>query len=310
MSRRRSRKNRKRDKPRQTNSASAPSSIVRSNPIVSVPMIDGTSDIHEPSCDWPNAAYEATVTETAILEWNVKHDLQNAHGIQSLIDTKDAAWAVEVRCPYTLYIDTIVSETSEPYTTVRLSHDQVGTGTIFIWAGVLTTKDCFLNGSETSWEDDRIPVAAGQWLAREAPIQVEHQAASPLVFRPLQDISPESSVTISTEMFGQDMKFVIGAHPDRISQLKTMPSLLGCWASALAMMPYQNEFDITETALGEQIVRESDIGNLIAQRLLQANVPLWNEEANWDSMRAATIFLPLSLPPQDKEDGADNDFID
>lgn len=258
-------------------------------------MIDDTSDTHERSLDWPDAEYGATAAPSAgVLAWTVRHTLTGAPGIEGLLDSGYAAWCVEARCAETLC--TITETSREPLTAVALSPRDVGAGTVHLWPGVITVVDCALDPTGTNWGDRPIPLSPGRYLARGAPLRVEHQGSDPMLFIAEPTMEPKTSVSIKVEEIGQDSRFVVRAHPDRIDRLKyDEATLLSCWATALGMLPSHNAFDIEEDDTGQVTVPGSQVGDLILRQLLAVapNVPLWDSASEWDPMRAASAFVPL-----------------
>ena len=269
----------------------------------SIPMIDDTSDAHDHSCDWPDAQYEAQATPAASeLAWTVKHLLRGAPGIEKLLKDGSAAFCVEARCAESLHMSVEVS--SEPATVVSLAPHDVGAGTVHLWPGVVTAKECNLDPAGTPWGDNPIRLLPGRYLVRGAPIRVEHRGSDPMLFADEPEMEPETAVSIKLEERGQDSRFVVRARPDRIDRLKfDEASLLACWATALAMMPAHDCFKIEEDDAGHMTVPESQVGDLILRRL-QSDRPelaLWDSN-DWDPMLAASTFVPLIPRPTDTPD--------
>lgn len=262
----------------------------------SIPIIDDTSDTHERSLDWPDATYEARATPAAgDLAWTVRHSLTGAPGIESLLRQGSAAWSVEARCAETLHAST--ETTTDPITTVSLSPQDVGTGTVHLWPGIVAIAECSLDPTGTLWGDKPLRLRPGRLLARAAPIRVDHEGSDPMLFIGDPNIEPETAVSIKVEHIGQDSRFVVRARPDRIDQLKYHePALLACWSTALALLPSHSVFDIKENETGQAAVPESLIGDLILRRL-QADRPqiaLWDNTDEWDPLQAASAFVPLT----------------
>lgn len=269
---------------------------LRQNPLLeSIPMIDDTSDTHERSLDWPQAEYSAHATSRpGDLAWAVHHDLKGAAGIEDLLNRGSAIWCVEARCTETLHNVSATSE--EPITPISLSPRDVGAGTVHLWPGIVAVAKCMLDPTGTAWGDKPIAIWPGRYLARGAPLRVEHQGSDPMLFISDPDIEPETSVRIGVEEIAQDSRFVVQARPDRIDRLKFDDvALLACWATALALLPAHEVFKIEPNEAGQPTVPGSMIGDLILRRL-QADDPalaLWDNESSWDPMRAASAFVPL-----------------
>ena len=288
------------------NQATARAPNTTASPLLaSIPMIDDTSDTHEHSLDWPDAVYEAQATPTAgDLAWTVHHRLTGAPGIESLLQEGNAAWCVEARCAETLH--TVTETSTGPVTTISLSPRNIGAGTVYLWPGVVAVAECHLNPIGTLWADAQVPLQPGRLLARAAPIRVDHEGSDPMLFIGDPTIEPETAVSIKVEHIGQDSRFVVKARPDRIDQLKYHePSLLACWATALALLPAHRMFDIEENEAGQATVPGSLIGDLILRRLQadRPQIPLWDKDDEWDPLQAASAFVPLM--PKSTENGDD-----
>ena len=92
------------------------------------------------SLDWARAQYEANVevrSETA----TVAHHLREAPELEQLLAADLAAYALEVRCPKTLYARTFCDRQSR--FEVQWSPDEVD-GSVFLLPGVVTTKPALL----------------------------------------------------------------------------------------------------------------------------------------------------------------------
>ena len=267
----------------------------------SIPTYDETSDLHSRSLDWPDADYiakaEAASNSEDKMRWKVGQTLKNAPGVESLLISGKAEWVVEAVCPDTMH-SVLARSPHNPAkpseTVVAIPRGDVGASSVNLWPGVVTVKECSLDPSGTRWGISPIEIGAGRWLVRGAPIRVEHKEGSILVFRP-DDSLGEERVSIEVDASGQGARFVVKAAPDRIDALKHGPGLLGVFASALAMLPYQSEFEV-ET--GEDNVLKAAGGNevhLLANRIRAGDksLALWDDKANWNPWMAATAVLGL-----------------
>lgn len=278
-------------------------------------MINETSDACESSNDWPDGTYSANVSvggvSTDTLSWQVHHELQNALGVAALLQTHEAAWAVEYRCAQTMYLGVETTNLNgereqSPMTgttKVQIAKKFIGDGTIHLWPGVITVKQCSLDPAGSGWGNSPIHIGAGRWLVRGNPIKVEHTENSPIVFRDDSSMTG-GEVSITVNASGKDTRFVVRANPERIEQLSHhQPALLSCWATALAMLPYQDAYKIERDEDDIPHVPNCQLGEGIIARLLEhdENFSLWDDKQTWDPMAAATAFIPLE-PPQHEED--------
>jgi len=265
----------------------------------SAPLWDNTSADHEVSSDWRDTEYKYEFKEASgQYFWTAKHELIGAPGIQSLLASGEAEWAVEVRCASALYVDVFTS--SSPEHDVRVDPAVVGTHSeIWLCPGVIVTADCcLLDATDTVW-NTKIPVGRGRWLVRGAPAKPKQGQRSMLQFIE-RDMDPEEQVEISLEEHDGDYFFKIFANPDRIAQIRSGDALIGCWATALAMLPLHECFDIEETD-GQWKVPGSRNAEAVMRELEEKEIQLWGPEEHqkqeWDPMAAATAFKPLNLHP-------------
>ena len=289
--------------PRQRSASPNPPTPTDEPLLESIPIVDDTSDTHDRSLDWPTAQYQAhAVPAAGDLAWTVHHRLSGAPGIERLLQDGLAQWSVEARCAETLLTVTQTSTTLA--TTISLSPQDVGAGTVHLWPGVVTVRECSLDPTGTPWGTEPITLRRGRYLVRGAPMRVEHRGSDPMLFVADPHMEPETAVSIRVEEVGQDSRFVVRARPDRIDRLKyDEPALMSCWATALALLPAHSVFKIEENDAGEATVPGSLIGDLILRRL-QADRPeidLWDNETAWDPMRAASAFVHLTPRPADSE---------
>lgn len=274
----------------------------------SIPIINETSDAFEKSNDWPNASYEVSATAKSTvsgkLKWEVVQQLRGAPGIEQLIKDGKAAWAVEFMCAETMFLGTktdmhqIADEQGGLTGTVSVVLDQrdIGDATIHLWPGVITKQSCEFNTSGSAWDDERIEIGAGRWLVRGAPLKPEHAQNSLIVFKDDPE-NKNGKVSISLDDSGQDARFVIYANPARIDTLKEAKSgaLLGCFATALAMLPNNEAFEIARDKGDRPYSPNWPLGTELINLLLEkdSHLQLWDTGEDWDPMKAASLVLPL-----------------
>ena len=263
----------------------------------SAPLWDNTSDDHEVSCDWRDTEYKCEFeVASGECSWTAKHELSGAPGVQSLLASGEAEWAVEVRCAFALHVDVLTS--SSPEHDVQVDPAVVGTHSeIWLWPGVIVTAEhCLLDATDTAW-NTKIQVGQGRWLVRDAPVKPKHGQRSMLQFSG-RAMDPEEQVGIILEERDGDYFFKISANHDRIAQLQSGDALIGCWATALAMLPLDECFEIEEMD-GQWRVPGSQNAEAVMRVLEEKEIQLWGpgekQKREWDPMAAATAFLPLNL---------------
>ena len=269
----------------------------------SIPMHDDTSDIHEPSCDWPDACHESQAEPSDDAGWVVTQELSGAPGVEALLDSGGARYAVEARCAHSMYSRSATSK--ESTTKIEVPLTLTGNAMLYLWPGVVTVEDCELDTAGSAWGDGRVTVAKGRWLVRGAPLEAKSPGSSPLVFRPDKDMKPAGRVDIATETGGGDTRIVVKAHPDRIARLHADDAaLMACYATALSLIAYDpdNKGPVYTISRDETTdaptVEGSWLGDALVRRLADKGVPLWDDDG-WDPMRAASAFVPLEPPPDE-----------
>ena len=275
--------------------------------IESAPLWDNTSIDHEASSDWRDTEYKCEFeAASGECSWTAKHELTGAPGVQSLLASGEAEWAVEVRCASALYVD--VSTSPNPKHVVKVDPAVVGTySEIWLWPGVIVTAErCLLDATDTPW-NTKIQVGRGRWLVRGAPAKPEYGQRSMIQFVG-RDMDPEEQVEITRVRLEGDYFFKISANHDRIAQIRSGVPLIGCWATALAMLPLHEDFDIEETD-GQRTVPGSRNADAVMRKLEEKGIRLWgpddDQKREWDPMAAATAFVPLNLQPATGTDDDD-----
>lgn len=278
-----------------------------------IPMINETSDAFEKSYDWPDANYEANAEVASTVSephrWKIEQRLSGAPGIEQLLLEGKAAWAVEYVCAETMFIGA-ATEPHQPNSdkekaseeglsgsvTVAMEARDIGDSAIYLWPGVITTEHCELNTTGSTWGDERLVLGSGRWLVRGAPLKPEHAQNSPVVFKG-DHKHAEGQVSIKLDSSGQDSRFIIYANPDRIDALKEEKTgaLLGCFATALAMLPNDPMFEIEKDEEGEPYSPNWPLGTELINvlRSKDSGIALWNNAEEWDPMKAASLILPL-----------------
>ena len=291
----------------------------------SVPVVDDAGADHEQSCDWPDAHYGCDIGAASGPggdAWTASHEISGAPGIQKLLASGHAAWAVETRCAYALHIG--LADDRHPGSSpadpmrheqrVSVNAEEVGRySDLWLCPGVVVVKDgARLDPTGTAWGAKPIPVGRGRWLAKGRPVKASHGARSMLQFMPKPEMDYDGQVKLSLLQRDGDYCFQVAAHPDRIQRLQSGPPLIMCWAAALAKFPLHDEFGIHGNGQPDGwTVPGSRNADAVMRVLLREEVPLWGpspEEAQeWDPMWAATAFLGLERAPVGTVDEEDDE---
>ena len=133
------------------------------------------------SLDWKTAAYRVDVKVSGARAV-VTHELREAPELVRLIEDGAAAYAVEARCPRTVFARTWAS--AEPTQQTNWSDTEVE-GQVFLFPGVLALKEMSLPaaGLIDLWQGEPVRVPKGAWLARGDAFAAKNLAASLIEFR-------------------------------------------------------------------------------------------------------------------------------
>ena len=253
-----------------------------------LPLLDVSGD--EPSLDWPDAEYSATVTGSGG-HWRVQHELVGAPGVTELIGRGDAKYAAEVRCPRTLFSDLACS--SDPMTDLQFSEAMVS-APVFVVPGVIAVADCGLSTKDAAviWSNaySEVPVRRGAWLVRGRAVR-EDLASSLLVFETVDGLADhEMGIRPYPDQDG-NTRLRISIPPVQEPRLSEEAFVAQAWQAALAYLPSCDEFSLdSEAATSNAFVGELEVK--------LSGMPLWGEDdrRDWDPLRAATRLLGMPTP--------------
>ena len=256
-----------------------------------VPVLDMRSGVA--NLDWSDASYAASVDADVDGEdrWTVRHALTGARQLEDLIAKRVAAWAVEVRCPRTLYSELFCAHTARMEIAPRPG---VALHPLWLLPGVIAIEDCVLRSRELNpiWAGDDIAVRTGTWLAHGLP--VSKTAASSLL-----RFSGDEGIDIGRMRIGEHrddnghLRLLIEMHPRHLARINTDPTLIAmAWAAAVAHMATLEAFRIPP---GDHSEPSERYGQLLARQLRGAGVALWNDP-DWCPLTAATALIALPDP--------------
>jgi hypothetical protein len=266
--------------------------MLADGPLGAFPLLDASADEH--SLDWPDAEYSASVAGDGG-QWQVRHELVGAPGIIDLIGAGLANYAAEVRCPRTLFSHLACSQ--GPVTDLQYPETMVR-APVFVVPGVVAVKDCSVAtaGAAVVWRyaDSEIPVRRGAWLVRGRAVK-EDVACSLLRFRTVDELDDhEMHICPDPDQDG-NTRLMISIPPVQEPRLRDPAFVAQAWQAALAYLPSCAEFSLDP---------EADTSNAFVAELEAklSGMPLWDDEARWDPLRAATQLLGMPTPAQDGDD--------
>ena len=259
---------------------------------IPTPILDLTGT--EPNLDWPNATYDVDFIPKQD-GWTVSHFLAGAPALSDLIATGAARWAVELRCPETMYSTTFVSDPTEYVTEVNTNSD-VSLGSIDLWPGLISVTECQISTVDLSdiWRtDDVAQIGVGYWLAKHNPLQPD-TGASLVAFMVDESLS-KGELTIRLDASSGQPIYVVRHHPSQSPRYSDQGFLVTVFSTAFAMVANEDDFELSNDTESGEIRAPSRFVLDLARQLQASEIPLWNDE-DWDPMKAATSLLELPLP--------------
>lgn len=259
------------------------------------PLLDASGA--EPSLDWPEADYSATIVGSGG-NWRVRHHLTGAPGVTDLIEAGEAMYAAEVRCPRTLFSDLACSR--DQVTELQYPEAMVAVP-VFVVPGVIAVSDCALATEHAAvvWRDagSEIPVRRGSWLVR-GRAEKEDLASSLLVFETVDGLDAhEMRIGTYPDRDG-NTRVRIAIPPAQEPRLADEAFVAQAWQAAIAYLPYCDEFALDPEAPSANAF----VGEL---EMKLSGMSLWGEEdrPDWDPLRAATRLLGMPSPTPDGDAG-------
>ena len=256
-----------------------------------VPVLDMRSGVA--NLDWPAASYAATVDVDGDDYWTVRHTLTGARQLEDLIAAGTAAWAVEVRCPRTLYSELFHAQSPRMEVAPRPGATQ---HPLWILPGIIATGNCTLGGGElnTIWHGGDIAVAAGTWLAHGLPVS-RTAATSLLRFSGDENMSPGRMRISEDRDDNGHLRLLLEMHPAQIARINTDPWLVAMsWSAAVAHIATLPAFAIPP---GEGTEPSERYGQLLVRQLRAEGIPLW-DDPDWCPLTAATALVALPEPAE------------
>ncbi len=240
--------------------------------------------------DWTDAQYTADIRAGAG-QATVTHRLSNAPVLEHLIDSRSAAWAVEIRCPKTLMAK--IESSAEARHVVKWDADDVD-GDIFIMPGLLAREDLRLDASDlTSLYQDigDLHVPQGYWLARGYTCRASTLLESLLSFR-LDKGLKKGRMEVASDHGSGNLRFVVNMAPDAYEQARYDRSVqIAALVGACAQFPHAFRSGDDDDEL--PLVRE------LRERLesIRPGITLWEDPATYDPAMVATLLEPFRPAP-------------
>lgn len=240
------------------------------------------------SLDWPNASYAVEVTikgSQAI----VVHHLDGAPQLGRLVESGEAQWVTEFRCPRTLLCR---EERSLERTQRILWTEQETVGQMFLVPGLVADSDIVLDPSglnSFAWSTSTpVEVPSGWWLARAEARRVNPLVASLVRFR--RDVNLKNGrMAVDEDTDGGNPCFVVRMATDLYENRKDdrdiqIAGLIG----ACARLPHSSmgeEGEHHDHALAQELRR----------RFEEAKLEDWTSE-RFDPAQAATLLETFHVP--------------
>lgn len=249
--------------------------------------------LHSDRLDWVEASYESllAVGQSRV---TVEHRLDCTE-IAGLIADGAASYAVESRCPRTMFSRTDLSAGTRQQidVTVDMAEDS-----LFLLPGVVAVSPCSLPAAglhkmlRTGRRSVEIPV--GWWLARGGEFSYKPVIAQLLAFV-RDDGLEDGTMTVDEDTSSADLKFRVSLAADlHARRLNDRDIHIAALAGAFGRLRDSNS--------------DRDGSNSQAARQLRTKLEDlvgtdW-DSPDFDPLRAASFWEPFAVPPEDDEEAA------
>ena len=245
------------------------------------------------SLDWRRARYLVEVrvrTGSA----DVHHRLEQAPEMVRLIEQGYARYALELRCPRTLFAQTRLEEQSR-FSVVW--GPEKAEGMVYLIPGIVAIRCARIPESALSepWKGFDTEVPAGWWLARGSVHASESLVDSLLEFRPDTKLA-DGAMRVNEIADGEEARFVVWLGTELFSRVRERDGQVAGLIAAFSRLPDSSRFADTQSGSWQ--------ARALRQRLEEAGVPAWDEPEDWDPARAATAIEPFATMPVDRLEGA------
>lgn len=235
--------------------------------------------------DWVEAAYETEV-EARTGQATVVHRLSRAPVLEQLIEDGDVAWATEVRCPKTLMAK--IQTSAEARQIVKWDLEDVD-HEVFVMPGLLAVRDFSmrLSGLSSVYEGaGELRVSRGYWLAKGETWRASTLLESLLTFRVDEDLA-NGQMAVEPDHGGGHLRFLIRMASDVYANRHDRAVRIAALIGACAHFPvaFRSREDEEELPMA-QLLRDHLEGK-------QSSIALWDDRANYDPTRVATLLEPF-----------------
>ncbi len=238
------------------------------------------------SIDWTNAEYSAeiSISGTSAVSCN---SLSGAPEIEYLIASGRAQWALELRCPKTLFAKVVHSDSRE--VRCEWAPEDVD-GEIFFGPGLIAIEDCVLDASglNDAWGDHPVSIPAGRWIARGTAVRTESLASSLLTFHKKPQLR-DGQMEVTADIGSGDLGFKVWLSPNYFERViqSNRDVQIAALIAAFGQIPSIDDKGGEEFAI---------LGHIKAA-LNEAGVPIWGDEGGeFDPALAATTIEPFYIP--------------
>jgi len=244
------------------------------------------------SMDWTHATYRAAV-KVGGYSAGVQNTLVGAPELEEQIRAGSAQWALELRCPRTLFARTDYS--AAPNFSMHWSADEVG-DELYITPGLVAVRALYLrpDGLNRLWGDDPIEVPKGRWLARGAVLHTKSLAASLLTFVPNQSLT-DGQIAVEPVTTSGDLRFNASLPPALYGEVRHRRDIqIGALIAAMGRIPHLDSADDDAYPILHHI----------RDALTERGVRIWGEELNseFDPAAAATAIEGFQITPPGDQD--------
>lgn len=235
--------------------------------------------------DWLSARYATKVT-LRDRQADINHVLRDAPILEALIETGEAEWVTEFRCPRTLL--SRQTRTNSPQQRMTWTQDEA-VGETFLLPGLVAARELRLDTSDLNpfaWTaGSTVSVPAGWWLARGEAYRVTPLVASLVRFRRDNDGRLEpGQMSISEDSDASTPCFVVRLAADLYDhRYRDRDVWMAGLIAACARLP-------GSTMGPERDNWDHPMAQELRERLEDAGIETWDNLEGFDPARMATLL--------------------